>query len=293
MVLGLAAALGAAAAFGVAALLQALAARREAPVEGVDPRLLVRMLRSPAFVVALVLNLVGFGLHVLALRSLPLFLTQAAISSSVVVTALLSRAVLHVALARREHLAVLGVGVGVTLLAATSAHAGEDVPSTAFRWALLGAAAAVAAVGTVVGRLHSRLGVSLLGLTGGLGFAVVAVATRSLPDLAPSTLVADPATYALLLGGGVGFLLYATALQRAAVMVATSTMVLGQTVAPAVVGVVLLGDGTRSGAGVLAVAGLALAVGGAAALARYDPHLLSTSPADAPSGQVVPARRRP
>ena len=281
MVLGLAAALAAAAAFGVAALLQALAARREEAVQGVDPRLLVRMLRSPAFVVALALNLLGFALHVVALRSLPLFLAQAAISSSVVVTALLSGRVLHAPLARREHVAVVGVGIGLALLTATAAHTGEEQPGTAVRWGLLAAAGAVAVAGVVVARLRSAVGVSLLGLTGGLGFAVVALATRSLPDLRPSTLVADPATYALLLGGGVGFLLYATALQRAAVMVATSAMVVGQTVAPSLVGVLLLGDEVRAGAGVLAVGGLALAVAGSAALARYDPHLLSAERAAA------------
>lgn len=277
MAVGLAAALGAAAAFGLAALLQALAARRERPVQGIDPRLLVRMLRSPAFVVAVVLNLVGFGLHVVALRELPLFLTQAAISSSVVVTALLSRWVLHAPLARREHVAVLGVGLGLTLLTATASHAGDAQPGSAFRWALLAGAVGVGGAGAVVGRWQSPLGVSLLGLTAGLGFAVVAVAGRSLPDLSPSALLTDPATYALLLGGGIGFLLYATALQRAAVMVATSTLVVGQTVAPALVGVLLLGDDVRAGAAPFAVAGLALAVAGSAALARYDPHVLSTT----------------
>lgn len=277
MAVGLAAALSAAVAFGLAALLQALAARRERPVQGVDPRLLVRMLRSRAFLAAVALNLAGFGLHVVALRALPLFLTQAAISSSVVVTALLSRRVLHAPLARREHVAVLGVGLGLTLLTATAAHAGEAQPGSTFRWTLLGAAVAVGAAGVVVGQWRRALGVSLLGLDAGLGFAVVAVAARSLPDLSPSTLLTDPATYALLLAGGIGFLLYATALQRAAVMVATSTLVVGQTVAPALVGVLLLGDDVRAGAAPLAVAGLALAVAGSAALARYDPHLLSTA----------------
>jgi drug/metabolite transporter (DMT)-like permease len=277
VVLGLLAALGAAAAFGLAALLQALAARREEPVRGVDPRLLVRMLRSPAFVVAVALNLLGFALHVVALRSLPLFLAQAAISSSVVITALLSRRVLHAPLARREHLAVVAVGLGLALLTATAAHAGEEQAGSGVRWALLAAAGGVALAGTALARLQGPLGVSLLGLAGGLGFAVVALGTRTLPDLSPATLVADPAAYAVLLGGGVGFLLYATALQRAAVMVATSTLVVGQTVAPALVGVLLLGDEVRAGAGGLAVAGLTLAVAGSAALARYDPHLLSVA----------------
>jgi hypothetical protein len=115
----------------------------------------------------------------------------------------------------------------------------------------------------------------VLGLVSGLGFAVVAVAGRVLPDLSPPALATQPATYALLVAGPVGFLLYAVALQRAAVMTATSSLVLVQTVAPALVGVLLLGDQVRSGGVAFAVIGLALAVAGAGTLARFDPYLLA------------------
>jgi hypothetical protein len=68
------------------------------------------------------------------------------------------------------------------------------------------------------------------------------------------------------------------ALQRAAVMTATSSLVLTQTAVPALVGVLLLGDQVRSGGAGFAVLGLALAVAGAATLARYDPYLLAETP---------------
>lgn len=275
MLLGLLAAVSAAAAFGVAAVLQAVAARREASGRGVDPRLLVRLLRQPPFVTAVALSLLGFALHVAALRLLPLFLTQAVIASSVVVTAIVGARVFSIVPTHAEYVAVLAVGVGLALLTATASEPGAAVPSPVVSAALLPAAGVVAAAGVLAARLPGSLGASVLGLVSGCGFAVVAIAGRVLPGLTPAALVVEPATYALVLGGAVGFLLYAVALQRAAVMTATSSLVLTQTAVPALVGVLALGDQVRPGAGSLAVAGVVLAVAGAVALARYDPYAIA------------------
>ena len=280
MLLGLIAAVSAAGAFGGAAVLQAVAARRESGGAGVDPRLLLRLLRHRAFLAALALNLLGFALHVTALRTLPLFLTQAIIASSVVVTAVVGAHVFSVAPRRVEYAAVLAVCVGLALLTATASHGGTTTADPAVGAALLPVTAMVGAAGLLAGRLPGPIGAALLGLVSGLGFAVVAVAGRVLPDLSPIALVRQPATYALLLSGALAFLLYAVALQRAAVMTATSWLVLAQTVAPAAVGVLALGDEVRPGGAGLALAGIALAVGGAAALARYDPYLLAEAGAD-------------
>ena len=288
MLLGLAAAFGAAAAFGVAAVLQAVAARQEPTVRGVDPLLLVRLLRHPAFLAALALNLGGFLLHLGALRSLTLYVTQAVISASVAVTAVLSARFLGVRLSRREQLAVLAVCAGLAMLTATASDAGKTVVQ-GIGLALLAAAAAVAAAGVLVARLRGSLGAALLGLVAGLGFAVVAVAGRVLPDLTPAALLRSAATYALLSAGAVAFLLYATALQRASVLTATAPMVLGQTVAPALVGVLALGDRVPAQAALLAALGLVLAVAGSALLARYDPQALAE---ELPTPGVRPAPRR-
>lgn len=271
---GLAAAFGAAVAFGIAALLQAIAARQERPVRGVDPLLLVRLLRHPAFLAALALNLGGFLLHLVALRSLSLYLAQAVISASVAVTAVLSARFLGVRLRRPEQLAVVAVCAGLAMLTLTAAEAGTEVVD-GIGLALLAATAAVAVAGVLVARLRGPLGAALLGLVAGLGFAVVAVSGRVLPELAVTALLRSPATYALLAAGAVAFLLYATALQRASVLTATAPLVLGQTAAPAAVGVLALGDRVPAEAAPVAVLGLVLAVAGSALLARYDPQTLA------------------
>ena len=87
----------------------------------------------------------------------------------------------------------------------------------------------------------------MLGAIAGLGYGVVAVAARVLPGYALPELLRDPATYALVAAGVVSFMLYATALDRGSVTVATAAVVLAETAPPALVGILFLGDHTRPG----------------------------------------------
>ena len=278
MVLGLAAALGAAVAFGVASILQALAAARTAGSAGVDPRLLLRLARRPGFVVAVALNLAGFGLHLYALRALPLFLAQAAIGASVAVTAVLAVVVLHARLGVVEWASVGGVCAGLALVAGAAGPVGEDRGGMTVRAFVVIAIVAVAAGGVLAAQVDAAPAVVLLGLAAGLGFGLVSVAARLLPDLAVGAVLADVATYALLVAGAVAFLLYVTALQRGNVTTVTSAMVLTQTAAPAVIGVLLLGDEVRPGWVWWALLGLILALAGTSMLARFE-----TAPPGAPT----------
>jgi hypothetical protein len=69
--------------------------------------------------------------------------------------------------------------------------------------------------------------------------------------------------------GIVSFILFATALEDGSVTVATAMVVIAETTAPAVVGVMFLGDHARPGLGGVAVLGFSLAVVCAVALARF------------------------
>ena len=81
----------------------------------------------------------------------------------------------------------------------------------------------------------------------------------------------DPAAYALAAAGIVSFLFYAAALEGGSVTVAVAAVVLVETVPPAAVGVLLLGDKTRHGMAGVAIAGFILAVISAVMLARFGP----------------------
>ena len=265
MWVSLAAALLAALCYGIAAVMQAMAvraaSRRKATsgrsaLGGVDPGLVVRMLHQWPFIASLGLDLIGFA-------------AQAIIAGNLAVTAVFAAWLMHLELAWREWLAVAGVIVGVGMLGSSAGpHAATGV-SEDFKLALILAVAGIAVAGVAASRLRSPARTPLLGAVAGLGYGVLAVAARILPGFSPHELIRNPAAYALAAAGIVSFMLYATALEGGSVTVATAAVVLAETTAPAVVGVMFLGDHARPGLGGVAVLGFSLAIVCAVALARF------------------------
>jgi drug/metabolite transporter (DMT)-like permease len=278
VLLSLLGAVAAAVCFGVATVLQAIAARSTPVGEGVDPRLLVRLLGRLPFVVGICLDLLGFVAELAALRSLPLFVVQAAIAANLAVTAVVAVRVLHARLTGAEWTAVAAVCAGLALLGLSSGHENPAGVSLRFRLVLLGCVAAIGVAGMLAGRLRGQARSVALGLAAGLGFGFVAVGSRVLKSLAPLDLLRDPATYVVAGGGLVALLFFATALQRGAVTTTTAAVVVAETLMPALVGVFLLGDGTRHGFVWVAVAGFVMAVAGALALARFGEPSDETAP---------------
>ncbi|MFE4493927.1 hypothetical protein ACFRKD_15930 [Streptomyces niveus] len=264
-------ALGSAVCYGTASVLQAVAARAAEPGtgSGVDPALLLRALRQWRYVAGLALDGLGFVLQIVALRAIPIYAVGAALAASLAVTAVVAARLLRVRLSAREWSAVGVVCAGLALLALSSGGEGTEGGSTALRVAMLGVAVAVLLAGAVAGRLPDRPRALVLGFGAGTGFGVVEVSVRLIDGVAPAELVTNAAVYALLLGGGAAFLLLTSAFQRGSVTTATAGMVIGETIGPALVGVVWLGDRTRAGLGWLTVVGFAVAVAGALALARF------------------------
>src|SRR2546421_3770157 len=131
MLLGLFAALAASVCYGVATVLQAVSARAVPHTADVDPRLLLRLSRQMPFVAGMALDVVGFGLQFLALRLVPVFLVQAAMSANLAVTALLAVPVLRVRLGRRGWAAITMVCIGpapLPLSAGPGGHPGPHPP---------------------------------------------------------------------------------------------------------------------------------------------------------------------
>ena len=280
MLASLVAALVSAFCYGVAAVMQAMAIRsashRSARIQAgdenadrVDPRLLVRLMGQWRFLASLGIDLVGFLAQLVALRQLPLFAVQAVIASNLAVTAVFAAWLMHVRLGLKEWLAVAGVVIGVGMLGSSAGGEGAANVGPAFQIALMVTVAGVAVAGMAAARLPNPYRTPVLGATAGLGYAVLAVAARILPGFSPQQLVRNPATYTLAAAGIVSFLLYASALEGGSVTVATAAVVLAETVPPAIVGVMFLGDTTRRGLTGLAVSGFVLAVASAVALARF------------------------
>jgi drug/metabolite transporter (DMT)-like permease len=303
MLASLVAAIIAALCYGIASVMQAIAvraaSRRSAEVaggggEGVDPGLLVRMLRQGLFLASIGIDVVGFLAQLVALRRLPIFAVQAIIAANLAVTAVLAAWIIKMRLALREWLAVAGVIVGVALLTLSTGAQGAKHVGSEFELGLILAVAAVGLAGFAVARLPNPVRTPALGAIAGLGYAVLAVAARILPGFGALQLIKSPATYTLAAAGIVSFMIYATALEGGSVTIATAGVVLAETLPPAVVGVLFLGDATRHGFTAVGALGFALAVMCALALARFgeagerDEHKAQPAP-----GGVRPVSHRP
>jgi drug/metabolite transporter (DMT)-like permease len=286
--LGLLGALAAALCYGIGSVLQSVAAQHSAVTEGLDPRLLLRLLRAWPYLAGLALDALGFLLSVAALQSLPLFVVQAVVASSLAVTAVVGALVLHLPLRYGDRIALAAVVSGLALLGLSAANDTTVEASRAEHWGVLVAAVVLGVAAVPAGRLRGTLAAAVLGGLAGLAFGVVAVAARVLPLRTASgglpatvaVLLGDPATYALVVSAAVGLLAYATALQRGSVLGATAPLVVTETLAPALVGLLLLGDHARAGGGAMAAVGFVLAVAGALSLSRHGEVVVAEPPRD-------------
>ncbi len=268
MWLGLAGVLCCALAYGVGTVLQAAGSRRAPAGDSVDARALTRLVRSAPFVAGMALDGVGFATSVLALRSLPLFLVQSGIASSVGVTALVGSRWLGTALSRAQVRALWALGLGLALLAAAAQpEAGTALPVLG-QWAVLVAAAPVAAL-FLVPRHRPQLAVAALAAGAGLGFGGVGISARALTVDGPWWhLPTQPLLWALAVHGVLATYCYAAALQRGSATVVSAVTFAVETVVPAGIGLAFLGDAARPGFAAVAAVGFALTVGAAVALAR-------------------------
>jgi drug/metabolite transporter (DMT)-like permease len=271
VLVSLIAAIVAALLYGIASVIQAVAVRaasHKSAVDasgGVDPGLVVRLLHQWRFVASICLDALGFVAQLIALQRLPLFAVQAFVAANLAVTAVVASWVIGVTLSLREWAAVLGVVAGVGLLGSS----GAAQVGTVFKLALIVAIAGLALVGLAAAKLNEPFRTTALGMTAGFGYGVLSIAARVLNGFSPVVLARDPAAYAVAAAGIISFMFYATALESGSVTVATAAVVLSETIPPAVIGVIFLGDQTRPGLAVVAWGGFFIAVASAVMLARF------------------------
>ncbi|WP_197048262.1 DMT family transporter [Mycobacterium paragordonae] len=273
MLIGLLFALACSVCYGTASVLQAAAARsvEAGSGSGVDAVLLMRALRQWRYLVGIGLDGLGFAFQVVALRLVPIYVVAAALAASIAVTAIVAAWMLSVRLSRAEWTAVGVVCVGLAMLGIAAGPEGDGHGPAGLAWALLGVAAVVFIAGAAAGRLPDRPRALALGLSAGTGFGLVEVGVNLIDSLDPTkaAFYANPALYASAVGGVAGFLLLTSALHRGSVTTAVAGMVVGETVLPAIIGVVWLGDQTRDGLGWMVAAGLGVAVAATLVLARF------------------------
>jgi drug/metabolite transporter (DMT)-like permease len=273
VLIGFLLALGCSVCYGTASVLQAVAARsvEAGSNSGVDPVLLLRAVRQWRYLAGIGLDGLGFVLQVMALRLVPIYVVAAALAASIAVTGIVSAWVLSARLSSAEWTAVGVVCVSLAALACAAGPGHFRHAPPGLGWALIGVVAAIFIGGAAAGRLPDRQRALALGFGAGSGFGVVEIGVRMLDEVDPTkaAFYTNPALYAAAGGGAAGFLLLTSALQRGSVTTTVAAMVVGETIAPALVGVIWLGDTARPGLGWLVVVGFVVAVSATLVLARF------------------------
>lgn len=266
--LALAGAVLAAIAYGAATILQAIGVRRlrEAPA---GSSLLVRCRAGWLYAAGLALDGSGFVLSFAALRSLPLFLVESMLASSVGVTAVLAVLLLRVRLSPPEIVALVGTGSGLVLLAVSAQEGAARRVGGGGEWLLLAGGVVVAAVLAIglVDRDRRRSSMTLA-VASGLGFGLSGIVARVLRASDPLwRTLGSPALWSLVLGGAVALVAYGFALDRGRTTSVAAITFAVETILPATVGLAFLGDEIRRGLVVAAVLGFGVTLGGCLALA--------------------------
>lgn len=265
----------AALAYGAATVLQSVGVRRFATdPEGSYRR---RLWAGRPYAVGLGLDAVGFAASLVALQTLPLFVVESAIASSVGVTAALSAVLLKVRLTLAERWALAVIGVGLVSLAGSASEGSAVRPEAVPPLLLLALVPVVTMVAFGRSRPRgSRLGVCLLSGAAGLAFSGVGIAARvvEVPQAGWQEwwhVAGSLLGIVLVLHGVLALTAYTIALERGRVTTVAAVTFAVETVVPAVVGLVWLGDTVRPGPGwaLLAAMGFALTLGGSIALASH------------------------
>jgi drug/metabolite transporter (DMT)-like permease len=259
MVIGLGAALLAAVVFGVAGVVQAIAARRHGLV-------------SWMMVGVGVTYLLGWGLHLVAIAYVPLYVAQVGIALALVVTAVLAATVVGEPLALRHWIAIATMVVGLVLVVLAAGPVGSTHFETERTLMLYAGAAVTLVLGLLAARWYGPASGVVLGALSGIAYGGSPISTRALvdPHLDAETIVPALTVVAY---GLLGFWLCSLALRRAAVTAVNAPLILLETLIPAVIGIAVFDDRVRSGWWPVAVLGFALSTAGALVLCGAEARL--------------------
>jgi drug/metabolite transporter (DMT)-like permease len=242
MTLAVAAALAAALCFALSTAMHQRAAKQQPPGRTLDPRLLLRLLRTRLWRLGWIPDVTATVAQAVALRFGPLALVQPLLSSGLFMAILIEAAWSRQRLQRRDVAAsVIGTAGLVTFLVTVNPRAGVAEPTTTAWWWVAVGVGAVVAICLVAARSTSgATRGALLGVAAGILYGVAAallkaVATRFHGDLL--ALVVDPRLAALVLVALVAVQLNQNAFQSGRLAAPLTALTLAEPVTGIIIGI--------------------------------------------------------
>jgi hypothetical protein len=250
--------LGSAAAFAVGSALEQYAAKQEKPAKPLDPRLIVRLLHRPAWLLGWVPEAAGTGLQALALNFGPLALVEPLLISGLFLAIPLEAGLNRRRVHMRDFAVVALGGAGLaTFLIAARPQPGLDHPSRA-GW--LGVAAWAGPILVVclaaAGRVRSAMRGAVLGIATGIVYGVAASLLKTLTarlSTDPLSVLTTGEFYALVVVGLCGVVLNQDAFQSGRLAVPLTAITLLDPFTGVVIGVTAFHEKISTGGPLLAI----------------------------------------
>jgi drug/metabolite transporter (DMT)-like permease len=234
--------------YGAGVVLQQRAALEAPAEEAARPRLLLRLVRRPLWLLGLTADIVGFGLQAAALHRGSLVIVQPLITTSLVFALVLTAAWTHEPISRRQWTAVALVLIGLAVFLIVAAPDEESSAVAGLRdWILttgtitLFAGAALAAGLRAVGSARA----ALFAIAAGIADAFMAVMAKAFSgsfDRGIGATFQSWTPYALVAAGLVAMLLISTAYQAGHPTVSLPIITVTDPLVASLIGISLFGD---------------------------------------------------
>jgi hypothetical protein len=258
--------------YGIATVLEQVATRRQAAIRSLHPSHMVKLFGQGPYVLGITLDLLGWGLFLLAARTLPLFLDLSFVAASLVVTTIVAQLHTKTKINHSEKGAIALVMLGIILLGVVAQPSTMHSASHHFVVVLEVFPVVLALIGLSWLRTdRSRPAALVLAGCAGLAFGATGIISRVIHishfDLHT---ILQPLVIALIAYGALGMIFLAAALQKDTINRVTSTLYSSELAIPSLLGIIFLGDRARHGLWALIVAGFLCVIIGTIAVARVS-----------------------
>ena len=234
--------------YGAGVVLQQRAALEAPPEEAARPRLLLRLVRRPLWLLGLAADIVGFGLQAAALHRGSLVVVQPLITTSLVFALVLTSVWTHEPISRRQWTAVGMVLLGLAVFLIVAAPNEESSAVAGMRDWILTTTTITAAAGVALAAGLRAVGsarAAFFAVAAGIADAFMAVMAKTFSGSFDDGLAATFRSwtpYALIAAGLIAMLLISTAYQAGHPTVSLPIITVTDPLVASLIGISLFGD---------------------------------------------------
>lgn len=255
--------------YGLATVLEQIGVKKLKHVKQMQASVFIKFFKQLPYVQGFILDMLGWVFILYAVRSLPLFLIQSLIASSLIVSAVIDHYWLHTSINRVEKFSILTVLVGIILLGVV-AHPGPAKPiNDFFKWIIILAPILLLFISAIIIKIKAgKMTSTIMAIIAGISFGGTSVASRILSSQhiylksSSSLLIIAIAIY-----GALALFMLSVALQRDKLNRVNSALFASEVAIPSILGLIFLGDKVHNGLYWVIWLGLILVVSGTLSLA--------------------------